>query len=647
MSNNSEGRIERLKKILYRRDKNTLQKKRFELHSHGEEQSDSWNEEPALSETAQVRTVPNPPMPFWKKFFLFSVLFFTLALVIAAFVFLRDSNIVSTRNVDILVSGPVAVPAGEEVQLQVIIENNNSVSLESADLLIEYPEGTRGADNLERELTRFRKAIPNIKPGEVVKEPIRVVLFGQEGDEKKFKITLEYRVADSNAIFAKEKEYIAHVSSSATSLSVETLAEVVSGQEFKVDITITSNTDTVTRDLLLSVEYPFGFSFISAEPRPVSDNTVWTVGDLAPGGKRTITIRGVMEGQDGEEKVFRVSLGGRSGIGENRLGVVYNSSLAAVKIARPFVSVLLFVNGDATAEYVAGSRELLDVSIVWTNNLPTKIVDAKLEAKLNGAVIDKSSVDPRNGFYNSANDTILWDKNSLPELAEIESGAQGRTSFRFTPQPLFTQNGTLFRNPEVSIVITTSGKRLSERGVQESIEGRVEQKIKISSEAVFSANAVYFIGPFQNIGPLPPEVEKETTYTIVWTAVNSSNHISRGTVRTVLPPYVAWRGVKAPGGEDVTYNEASREITWNLGRLEAGAGVTLPPRTAAFQIGFIPSISQLNQSPTISGESVFSGVDEFTGAAIRLTGKALTISLNSDPNFVFTQGKVVESPAAQ
>ena len=641
VENNSLGRIERLKKALYRRGAEPKQEDRFELHTHEGGGAGDWG---SREESSATLPEPRTRMPFWKKFFLISVAFFIIALAVAAFVFLGNSNIVSTRNVDILVSGPVAVPAGEEVQLQIIIENNNSVPLESVDLLIEYPEGTRSAGNLERELTRFRKTLPAINPGEVVKEPIRAVLFGQEGDEKKFQIALEYRVPDSNAIFVKEKEYVAHISSSATSLSMETLSEVIAGQEFKMEITITSNTDTATRDLLLTLEYPFGFTYISAEPRPVADNSVWTIGDLVAGGKRTIVLRGIIEGQDGEEKVFRASLGARASALENKLGVVYNSSLSNIKIARPFVSVLLFVNGAATPEYIAGSKELFDVSIVWTNNLPTKVVDAKIQAKVEGAVVDKTSIDPRNGFYNSADNTILWDKNSLPELAGIESGAQGRTSFRFIPLPLFTQSGSLFKNPTINITITTSGKRLSEAGVPEEIEGRVEQKIKISSEAIFAPSIVYFVGPFQNTGPLPPQVEKETTYTISWTMLNSSNHVSRGKVFSVLPPYVRWTGVTSPAGENITYNEVSREVMWNVGRLEAGAGITLPPRGVAFQVGFLPSISQFNQTPTIVGESTFTGADEFTGASVRLTGKALTISLNTDPSYNFTHGKVIEPP---
>ena len=55
------------------------------------------------------------------------------------------------------------------------------------------------------------------------------------------------------------------ISSSATSLSIETLSEVIAGQEFEMRVSVVSNTDTVTRDLLVNMEYPFGFSFITLQ----------------------------------------------------------------------------------------------------------------------------------------------------------------------------------------------------------------------------------------------------------------------------------------------------------------------------------------------------------------------------------------------
>ncbi|MDP3726424.1 MAG: hypothetical protein Q8R36_04480 [bacterium] len=638
MSEEKEGRIERLKKVLYRPITGVIKEKRFTLHPHEKEAGDTWqHQEESIREPYQSPS----RMSFSKKLFITSLVFFTGALLIASFVLLGNSNLVSTRNVDILVSGPVATQAGEELKLQVVIENKNSVALESVDFLVEYPEGARGLGNLERELSRLRKSLGRIEPGGIIKEPIQAVLFGQEGDEKKFTIAIEYRVADSNAIFVKEKEYVALVSSSATSLSAKTLSEVVPGQEFSIEITLTSNADIVTRNLLVDVEYPFGFSFVEGTPKPLTGNTVWTIGDLPPKGKRIITIRGIIEGQDGEQKVFRISSGAKKDGEDNTLGIIYNKSIAEVKVVRPFLSVLLFVNGEALSEYVAESRNLIDVDIVWVNNLPTKIVNGKIVAKLSGEVINKLSVQPRGGFYNSADNTIVWDKNSLPELEDIESGAQGQTNFRFSLVPLFTTNGLLLRDPTVSISLNTSGNRVSASGVSEEIKNSVERKIKITSDVAFASRAVYFVGPFQNTGPLPPEIERETTYTILWTAVNSSNHVSRATVKTILPPYVRWIGFTTPQKENISFNDTSREVTWEISRLSAGEGVTLPPREVAFQVGLTPSISQLGQTPTIIGQTTFSGADEFTGATIRFVEKALTILLSTDPSFGFTQGKVV------
>ncbi len=633
-----EGRIERLKKALYRPVTGAIKEKRFALHSHESGAEETWQHQ---EESIKAPFQSPSRMSFSKKLFIISIVFFTGALLVAFFVLFGNSNLVSTRNVDIEVSGPVATQAGEELKLQVTIENKNTVALESVDFIVEYPEGARDLKNLERELSRLRKSLGRIEPGEIIKEPIQAVLFGQEGDEKKFNISLEYRVADSNAIFVKEKEYIALVNSSATSLSVKTLSEVVPGQEFSIEVTLTSNADIVTRNLLVNVEYPFGFSFTEATPKPLAGNTVWTIGDLPPKGKRTITIRGVIEGQDGEQKVFRISSGARKEKEDNELGIIYNKSLAEVKIVRPFLSTLLFVNGEVLSEYVADSRGIIDVEIVWVNNLPTKIVNGKIVAKLSGEVINKLSVQPRGGFYNSADNTIVWDKNSLPELEEIESGAKGQTNFRFSLIPLFPANGLLLRDPTVTISLNTSGDRVSASGVSEEIKNSVERKIKITSDVAFASRAAYFIGPFQNTGPLPPEIERETTYTILWTAVNSSNHVSRAVIKTILPPYVRWIGFTTPQKENISFNETSREVTWEIGRLSAGEGVTLPPREVAFQVGFTPSISQLGQTPTLIGQTTFSGTDEFTNATVRFVEKALTILLSTDPSFSFTQGKVV------
>ena len=106
-----------------------------------------------------------------KKLFIASLIFFAAAAVFFLFVILRGSNIVSTRNVSILVDGPVSAEAGKALSLKIIIENKNNTALESADILIEYPEGTRTAKNLEEELTRFRSSLGTIAPRETEDSP--------------------------------------------------------------------------------------------------------------------------------------------------------------------------------------------------------------------------------------------------------------------------------------------------------------------------------------------------------------------------------------------------------------------------------------------------------------------------------------------
>ncbi|MEK7179046.1 MAG: hypothetical protein AAB727_02200 [Patescibacteria group bacterium] len=635
----NEGRLGRLKKALYERGIPPRLRRRQALPRHEPQSPETWQHEaPRAAEPAHMKK----KMSLGMKFFLGSLIFFIVAVAIVIIVFSGGGNIVSTKNVSIMVTGPVAVPAGEEVSLDVAIENNNTVSLESAELLIEYPSGTRDSRNLEKDLTRSRKSLGTIEPGTIFKEPIRLVFFGQEGDAKDLHLTLEYRTRDSNAIFANEKVYSTHISSSATSLTTDVPSEVIAGQAIEIRITLSSNAQTVTENILTHIEYPFGFSYIGAAPDPSYDNDTWVLGDIAPGGKRTIVIRGVVEGQDGEQKVFRVSSGTPGSKSPEEIGVSYNSSVAETKIARPFLSTVFFIDGEALPEYVIDPEVRKNVDIAWVNNLPTKIINAQIEVKLAGDTLDVSSIDPKNGFFRSSDKVIIWDQGSDENLREIEPGEQGKVSFRFKTKSLFTGVRSLFEEPIITVSVTAGGNRVSGEGVPERIENTIKRVLKVNSAVVFTPRAVFGTGPFVNRGALPPVVEKETTYTIIWTVLNSSNGISRASARAVLPPYVSWLGTVSPQTETMSYNETTREVLWNIGRIAPGAGITKAPREVAFQVSFLPSLSHMGQTPTIVGESLFSGADDFTGVSVERTGKTLNTILNTDPTFIFNQGQVIQ-----
>ena len=85
--------------------------------------------------------------------------------------------------------------------------NKNDANLESTDLIIEYPEGAQFQGSSLFGSLRERKSIGTINAHKTYEDDIPLALFGQEGDRKEVKVTLEYRVVGSNAIFVASKNY--------------------------------------------------------------------------------------------------------------------------------------------------------------------------------------------------------------------------------------------------------------------------------------------------------------------------------------------------------------------------------------------------------------------------------------------------------
>lgn len=620
--------LESLKAGLYRKDGAPRRGKRSSLYPQEFEAArGGWEDKSSKDKKKKKK------MSLVTMIFIASLIFFVISAAVLGFVFLRGTNVVSSENVTIAVSAPASVEAGKAITLQILVENGNTLPLEFSDLLITYPEGTRLAGNVEEQLKRTRISLNTILPNQIVTETIQAVFFGQEGTNKELKIELEYRVEGSNAIFVAEKIYDIVISSSPIDLSVEVLREISSGQELTLKIRVRSNSTEIVENLLLQVSYPFGFIFTSASPSPAYNKDKWIIGDLSPGGERVITLRGILSGQDGEEKAFRSESGVASSVDGRSVGVVYSSAISVVEIARPFLGTRFSIDGISREEYSVESNKRLRASISWTNNTPTKITNAQIEVHFSGEVLDKSSVFAKDGFFRSIDNTIIWNQDTGHDLREIEPGATGRIDFQFSSLPLFTSDGSIFKSPRITIDITTRGERLGERGVPEEIKSTVSREIKIISDVGFTSRGVYFTGPLKNTGPLPPVAETETTYTIIWTAVNSSNNLSGATVNTILPNYVRFVGAVSPSSESVVYNERDRSVSWNIGVVRGGVGVSSPPREVAFQVAFLPSVSHVGRVIELIGVAIFSAHDEFSDVDITSSSKTVTTNLTTDPQF--------------
>mgnify|MGYP001601981678 CR=1 FL=1 len=637
-----KNRIEGLKKNLYRRNFKVVERGiGAELPAEDTSMSPDWTEtdkKEGLSEHNEIRMSPS----IFKKLFIVSFTFFVIAAVVASFLFFGGGNVVSSDNIDIEILGPVSIGGGEELSLQVVITNNNSIPLQFSDLVILYPPGTRSPEDQSKEMPRSRTSLGVIAPGETVNEIVRSVLFGEEGSEEEMKISFEYRVEGSNAIFVKEKTRAVTISSSPLNLAVDMLNEVNSNQEIEIKVNVSSNSAATIEDVLLRVEYPSGFEPLLASPRTTYSNNIWNLGDIAPEGETTVIIKGIMRGQDNEEKIFSAYVGKQNTDNEREIATVYSSSFDQLTIQRPFIGVSLELNGEMSDEYVVGSTQNIKAVLTWTNNLTTRITDAVIEVKIAGEALNKLSVIANNGNYNSSVDSIVWDKTTLQELASLEPGATGRMIFNFSPKSLLSTDMASVRNPKISLSVSARGRRASESETTERVDGFVTRIIKINSDFQLTPKTVYYAGPFANSGPIPPKAEVGTTYTIIWTVVNSSNSISGAEVRAHIPAYVEWVGAVSPKNEPVSYNGNTREITWKLGDVDAGRGVSSVAEEVAFQLLVRPSVSHIGRAPEILTDIILEGKDDFTGKRLENTRLPLTTHLGGDPSANAAASQVVQ-----
>lgn len=576
---------------------------------------------------------------FFRKFFIFSIVFFILAVGYASYMLFVGGNTVSNDNIDISILGNSFTAGGEELPLQVTITNNNSSSLELVDLIVEYPKNS-GSDFLQ-DTERLRSSVGMIPAGAIRNENVKLILFGEQGSVRKIKVSIEYRVEGSNAIFVKEKFYEVSISSSPIDLSMDAPFEISPNQEITFKIKTTLNATRATRGILLKVDYPLGFQFISADKEPAYGNNVWDLGDLAPGIEHQIAVTGKMvDVFDGEEKTFRVWSGSQSLADKSAIGIVFNSLGHTIAIKKPFIEAKLFVNNVYEREYASDNRTPISGQIHWVNNLDTVMTDLVIQAKISGNAVNRKAIDAKQGFYDSNQDVIIWDKNSQRDFGEVNPGASGSVDFSLTP--LSSALGSVLSDPSISIEVSISGKQPLEGYNTKELKNSESKIIRIITDVGFAPKLLYYSGPFTNKGPIPPKAEQETTYTVVWTVTNTSNNVSKAQIQSSLPNLVRFVGTTSPSSEDLTYNASTKIITWNIGKISKGTGISSPTREVSFQIAFTPSLSQVGTMPYIINDSFLSGTDDFAKVGVKVSRPALNTFLLNDGSFKGDGGRVID-----
>ncbi len=625
------SRLERLKRGLYDKDGRGLtDDKRAELSPSQVNVGNDWEDTEIITEHVARKKSK------WEKNILRGMVMLAIfsALGSGAYLLYQYFDPLgkpSDKNIVITFDTPVGVSPGVPADIAVHIVNHNRVALEYANIALLYPLGTRVGDNPDKDLNDEKKVLGVVQPGEEVVYRTKAVFLGEENEEKEVRALLNYRFEGINSVFTKENTRAMRMLASPLNMSVNMTKEVNAGQELNIAVNVVSNTTIALRDVFVRIDYPQGFTYEGAEPKPTFGNNIWRVGRLEPSGKFAIKLNGVMGGEDTQQKVFHTTVGVGSDKTERDIAAVYGKVSSELTVSRPFIGISLAINGKPAGDAIAQIGQTIGGVVNWRNNLSTQITNAEIEVKLKGIALDRPSVLPDDGgFYRSWDDTIIWEHTGNPTLKTIEAGETGSVSFSFRPLPAVT--GTqLLTNVMLTAEVTVRGKRLSDENVPEEINVVMAQNVRISSEAQFAARSVYYVGPFVNSGPIPPRIEQETTYTVIWNIVNTSNTITGTRVTAVLPVYVKWYGSVSPSQEKLSFNESTSEVTWDAGDVMTGTGISRPPREVAFQVVLQPSLTQAGLTVSLVNNMMMRAVDSFTNKEITRSIGLVSTALPTDP----------------
>ncbi|MSR70559.1 hypothetical protein EXS62_00760 [Candidatus Kaiserbacteria bacterium] len=589
-----------------------------------------WEDTPLPTTVRPAFSAPQERMALATKFFIGSAVFFVLATIGASVFFFTGGNYISSDNIDLQIVAPALIDGGTAAQLQFIITNHNPAQLQLADLIITYPQGTRDPKNPQKALNQERVSIGTLDSGRQQKLTSSAVFYGAEGSVQTIKASLEYSVEASNAVFTKESAVAVTLGSSPVSVSVDAPAEIIAGQPFSMTVTVQSNSQSPVQDVVVQGQYPFGFSVDSTTPHADSGGTLWRVGTMSPGVTQVLRVTGRVDGQDGDEKVFRFITGSTKDQTAGKIDVPFLSVPASLTVHRPFITGSIAIDGKSGEKLSASAGTLLQGNILWQNNLRDPVSNVELRLKFEGPMVDLASIKSSGGFYDSSTQSLVWTSAQDPSLAQVPPGGSGTLSFSFsTLAP--GAGGVVYQNPTIDLTLAVKGTRTGEGSVPEAVTSGAHTQLVISSAALLTAQALHNTGPFTNAGVLPPRAESPTAYAVVWTIKNSSNTIGNATVSAVLPSYVSF--VAPAPGSDITYEAASRTVRWNVGDIKPGVGYSSAAQTGSFQVILSPSVSQVGTVPALTGAAVLSGTDRFAQTAVSATALAPTTRL-TEPDFV-------------
>lgn len=486
---------------------------------------------------------------------------------------------------------PEKTASGEVVVIELTYENTDTVAFRTGKIEVVYPDGFvfQSADPAATTGQQIW-TIDGLESGRGGKIYITGQLVGEVGSEKTFTSFLTYRPENLNYDFQETTQDKMNISSSTISVDLDSPQTARTGETIELKAHFTNASKSPLTDIKIFFTPPADFSLTSTEPEAeAATDLSWKFDELQPGETQTITLKGVVQGESGQQQAFTwtagfVEIDGR-----------FNAQIEKQ-------ALLLLVNPSVALEIIAPQSvapgEELEYTVSVENTSDVNIEQVKIRLLLEGEFFEEEQLD-------------------LPVIESL--GAHESTTLSASTT---IKSEAKARNLDLSAV--ASVRSVSIDGQQTTVSATATATTTVEGSLSFSAQARYFDDDLQKVGngPVPPEVGSQTTYEIWWDVSSGPSDIKQLTVAVTLPDDVTFES----GDSDISYEEKTRTVSYSTSVLKAGATQHLE-----FFVSITPTPDDFNTLMVLAEAGAAQAIDTSSDEALSSEVERLTTNLDGDP----------------
>lgn len=517
---------------------------------------------------------------------------------VGATIWYRLRQNVTSEQISLTIAAPAQVQAGDEVTYAVTYGNTSFVDWENVEVFFEFPAGltvTATEPDVPVSGNHIRRQVGGLPSGASALFRVTGRLLAEENSSAVARAEIQLTPENfPSGRFTHSTLASTTIISAPLDVAIAAAREAGAGERVAAVITVTNKSEETMAGIYVELRPAVGMRIAPEDPEfstgyEATDRR-WELPSLPSLTASSTTAILFLAGEPGEQRTLDVVVGlvrGTDRFVQRRASTVLTISSAALTITQRYQA--------AESPLVVRAGEKVQGLIQYANAGTEGLTNVVVRATIEGNSFDPASLALRSGAYDPVTKTITWTSSTVPELALLQPQQTREIQYEFflksaahLPAEPAAKNSTLLittfiDSPDVPVPVGQARQPVQDQFV-----------MSVASDITLAADAFYDDGRLglSSSGPTPPQVGKQTTYSVRLRLGSTLNDLGEAKVTAVLPDGVRYTGEHVATVGTVEYEERTGELLWTVARVPGLTGRAMPTADLYFQVAIVPGENQ-------------------------------------------------------